>query len=614
MLHPSRPGICLAGLAALLFWMVCPSPAWAGGGPQNVLLVVNPKSPESLAIANCYAALRKIPPVNVVYLSWDPKVGTTDVDTFRRQILVPLMEAATIAHLGRQIDYIVYSSGFPWAIRIDKDVEKFKAEMDKVIREHTPSDSKPDDSKGHDDAKEQHGDRHEHAGARFWPRFLTEVGSLNGLTYLWEPVLDGSAGYLERHANWYARWPVSAQLEKSQGFSSKFRFGPHGDVEQAGRRYMLSMVLGVSRERGNTLDEVTAYLRRSAAADGTFPKGTIYFVQNGDIRSRVRMREFPATVQSLKELGVAAEIVDGITPNEKSDVQGAMLGTMLFNWKGSKSTILPGAICDHLTSFGGIMDPCDHTSMCEFLRYGAAAASGTVTEPYAIAEKFPTAAMHVHYARGCTAAESFYQSVACPYQLLIVGDPLCRPWADVPEVQVSGVQPEATVSGALRLQPAARFAQGSTVDHFELLVEGLSLLRCPAGGTLELDTRQLVDGYHELRIVAVAAGPIATQGFRSLGIASANHNRAMTVAVTPMKNVSVKEPLRIAAKAPGCREIEVRQGTRLVARINGEAGVVEIQPAPLGTGPIRLQVIGVGGQGSLSNVLCKPLELTVVDK
>ena len=57
--------------------------AWATGGPENVLLVVNPHSADSLAIANHYAALRRIPASNLLFLDWDPKLENTDVVTFR---------------------------------------------------------------------------------------------------------------------------------------------------------------------------------------------------------------------------------------------------------------------------------------------------------------------------------------------------------------------------------------------------------------------------------------------------------------------------------------------------------------------------------------------------
>ena len=48
------------------------------------------------------------------------------------------------------------------------------------------------------------------------------------------------------------------------------------------------------------------------------------------------------------------------------------------------------------------------------------------TEPFAIQAKFPTAFIQAFYVEGCSLAEAFYQSVTGPYQLLIIGDPLCR--------------------------------------------------------------------------------------------------------------------------------------------------------------------------------------------
>ena len=53
-----------AGAAAMLFCLA--PPARAGGGPENLFLVVNAASWASQSVANHYVELRKIPPINVL--------------------------------------------------------------------------------------------------------------------------------------------------------------------------------------------------------------------------------------------------------------------------------------------------------------------------------------------------------------------------------------------------------------------------------------------------------------------------------------------------------------------------------------------------------------------
>jgi hypothetical protein len=221
--------------------------------------------------------------------------------------------------------------------------------------------------------------------------------------------------------------------------------------------------------------------------------------------------------------------------------------------------------------------------------------------------------MQVHYARGSTVAEAFFQSVYSPYQLLIVGDPLCRPWANIPEVTVSGARPGATVTGILRLQPAARFPSGSTIDHFELFVDSQRGLIGEPGNSLELDTSKIPDGYHEFRVVAVEKGSIRSQGEQILPLVTANHKRTIEATAAPANIVPAGQPLVITAKAPGCVRIAVIQGTRGVGVIAGEQGRVEIKPSMLGAGPVRLQVFGVGAGGIRTSVIAKPLEFVVKD-
>jgi len=583
------------------------SRSWAGGGPEGLLLVVNPESASSLTIANHYAKLRGVPPSNVIYVPWPVKSETGDIDTFRQKLLLPILHTIDRLRLGNQIDYVVYSSDFPWGIALNSDVRKFSEMLQKATppQEKGKSENKPDPKKP---------DQKPPANKPAWPQQLTPVGSINSLTYLWQAVIAERPDYLSLRINNYMRLPVTEPEQMpSEGFRGNRLYRAEGEgIAAVGHRYFLSAMLGVTTGRGNTPDEVLRYLERSATADGTHPKGTIYFVQNGDIRSKVRQGLFPAMVQSLKKLGVAGEIVEGAMPMNKKDVQGAVMGIADFKWDSSGSTILPGAICEHFTSFGGVMRTGGgQTPLSEFLRNGAAGASGTVTEPYAIAEKFPSPTVQVHYARGCTLAEAFYQSVYGPYQLLIVGDPLCRPWAQIPKVTVEGLKPDAVVRGELTLTPSATTTEKEPVGRFDLYVDGAHAAECKPGERLSFDTARLSDGCHEVRVVAVGPAPIESQGRWIATMKTENHGRTIEASLANPISPRADKPLTIAARSPGSAGILVLQGSRVVGRVAGEAGQIEIGPNMLGAGPVLLRVVGLGKGGVETNVLAKPIELTL---
>ena len=69
----------------------------AGGGPENVLLVVNANSESSKTIANHYIELRKIPPTNVLYLDWTGNLEMGSAENLRNKILTPSSRRSTIA-------------------------------------------------------------------------------------------------------------------------------------------------------------------------------------------------------------------------------------------------------------------------------------------------------------------------------------------------------------------------------------------------------------------------------------------------------------------------------------------------------------------------------------
>jgi hypothetical protein len=572
-------------LICAVFSVLTANPVLAGGGPENVLLVVNRNSIDSMTIANHYAKLRKIPPGNILTLSWDGDEHRTTVADFREKILLPVLKTISQRKLGNQIDYVIYSSGFPWGITLDSDVTRIMEAMKNVQPDYK------------------------------WPKQKTKVGSLNGMTFLGQGTLHGLPWYFDPHSNFYARGRTT-QEEPTLAFKAAQQYGPRGErVKTGGRQYFLSTMLGVTAGRGNTVDEVLHYLDRSAMADGTKPRGTIYYMQNKDVRTTARTQGLPFTVavKALKAMGVEAEILLGKLPHKKDDVQGLMTGTASFNWKASGSTIRPGAICEHFTSYGGMMNKeAGQTPLAIFLLNGAAAASGTVTEPYALAYKFPDPMMHVHYARGCSLAESFYQSLASPYQLLIVGDPLCRPWASIPRVTVKGVKHLAVVKGKLSLRPAATSGGKLPVDRFDLLIDGLRRASCGLGGSLDFDTAILGDGYHELRVVAIEDGLIRSQGRWISSITTNNHGRTITAEANPATVVRADEPLTITVNSPGSSSIALLHNSRLLGSVKGSAGKLLIkEPIKLGYGTIELRAVGLSPKGPSTYAWAKPIVLTV---
>jgi hypothetical protein len=557
-----------------------PAAARGGGGPENVFVVANPASADSLAVANAFVAARGIPPINILMLRWQDSAENTTIDRFRNELLLPVVRAIDSRRLTSQIDCIVWSSDFPW--RID-----YKNELPPELVSKDPYPS----------------------------------ASLTGMTMLFNTVVGSGPAWLDPESNDYFR-PLGREgvPETTQGFRAWYGWGQRGELlEAGGTRYVLSAMLGVTAGRGNTVREISSYLASAAKADGTKPTGTIYFMTNSDVRAMTRNAVFPATVKALERLGVKAEIVSGILPSGRKDVAGLMTGTPEFNWRSSGSTIVPGAICENLTSFGGIFTAsAEQTPLSEFLRQGAAGSSGTVIEPYSIPAKFPHASIQVHYARGASLAEAFYQSVHAPYQLLVVGDPLCQPWASIPEVEIvdaasaTVLQPDTVLSGTVAIEPRATVPAGGTVDRYELFIDGVRVMQCGAGEQLTFDTTRLADGHHELRVVAIESSSIETQGRCVVPVTFRNGDRTLTLDVEP-RRVRRSESVRITLAGRGVDGCVVFATGRVLGRTTGSESAIEVPAELLGRGTVTVRATARGGPAPADAVNAVPVVVEVGD-
>lgn len=398
----------------------------------------------------------------------------------------------------------------------------------------------------------------------------------------------------------------------TRGFKSRYGFGPNGMINsQAGQgnRHFLSTVLAVTRNQGNTEREALAQLQRSTRADWTRPRGKYYFVSTSDVRSTTRQPNFQSAIDSLKAMGYGSDVVTSKLPMQVNDIMGLMSGTPNFTWTQSGSKFLPGAIADNFTSFGGRMATKDQTKLSEFLKHGAAGASGTVTEPFSVQAKFPHPMIHVHYARGCTLAESFYQSVSGPTQLLIVGDALCRPFARPFEFNVKGLESDAVLKGPQVISFDAGESPNPIIG-IQVFLDGQMIHQQPSLDMFVLKTADIPDGFHELRFVAIAANLIESTQSRVIPIRVDNSGRKVTL-TSEHPDYLDTDTISFSAKSNWGEAIGLVCNGRMIAKESGSDVSFRVEAQLLGRGPVRLEAIAIGPKEDPQAVSSMPLRLEI---
>jgi uncharacterized protein (TIGR03790 family) len=179
-----------------------------------------------------------------------------------------------------------------------------------------------------------------------------------------------------------------------------------------------------------TQDEALArsVIDRGIRADGSQLPGTVYLVRTQDASRNVRAARY-ADAHAL--LGSRVRVRDETAPVQGSipDAIGYFTGVERVA-ELRQIRFLPGAAADHLTSSGGVLEGSTQMSAVEWLRQGATASYGSVSEPCNHPGKFPSPMIFMdHYLRGDSLLEAYWKSVAMPGQGLFIGEPLARPYA-----------------------------------------------------------------------------------------------------------------------------------------------------------------------------------------
>lgn len=554
--HAPLTALSAAGALLALAW-----PIAAGGSSEHAVLVVDPANAESMYVANYYKAVRDLPDANFVWMT----PGATNYQQFVA-VNVPGF-LGTLAERGIEdhVDFVIIPPG-----------GSFYVSAPGLISDGC------------------------------FPVTRFAIGTGYAMARNTAQILGGLTSGERNH---YCQQSYSAAAFSSG--TSWLNGSPSTDP--AARRYFMSGMLGYTGSLGNTLAEILQLIDRSAAADGTSPAGTFYFMETTDYaRSSPRHNTFPSAVQVLTNFGGSAQHLLAVLPLGAHDCMGIMTGVADPAIDTGNFTLLDGSFADHLTSYAATFDVGAQTKMSRWIAKGASGTAGTVEEPCNYGGKFPHARLHVEYFRGLCLGEAWFRSsLFVPFQHLFYGDPLTRPYAKAPLVDVPA-PPAGTVSGVVTIVPTASATHpGASIVALELLVDGVVAETAAAGGSFTLDTRSLSDGWHELRVMAYDSAPVRNAGRWVGALQVQNHGHQATLSASAASgNLATRFDLTLGAAGGTLKEVRLLSHGRVVAAAGSVPATVGVYGQNLGAGPqVRLQAEAHFTDGSRAR--SAPIDLAI---
>ena len=544
-------------LAILLAWMGVAGlemPVHAGGGPENLLLLVNPTDEGSLRVANAYVAARHIPINNIEYITppnfngyINMSVGTDFTTVFQ----TPVLNYISSHGLSQQIDYIS-TLGQPYAVN---GISSTACSLDQLtqLKNGMPLAS----------ISERQSELFQHSELNANPIAFNYVPGTNAAIHHSQVLpAQGAVGAGQTTVQWY-----------------------------------MCGGLGQWGFNGASVSQTIQNLLRTVSGDGQKTQGTIYFEASGDsLRAGTRMPFWPVIENWLNGRGIPW-IVENLNTNETpvgaKNVRGCELGSVGYNCPAS--TYAPGSWSDDLTSDGGAYGAINQEKSIDTLLAGNGGTSGTVGEPSADYQRFPIASIYAYSADGSTLGEAFYKSVIHPDLIMFTGDLLSQAYADIPAVAFTTAPANgSTVSGSVSITASATlnnpaFATG--ISHLELFADGLDTGTTVSGGsgTLSWDSTQAPDGIHELRVVAYNNSQAASEGFNLVNVVVNNSGESVSITGPGSYNVAWNAPLSIPVSAtqgtgPAISSVQLQLLGLVLGTVSGSSGNVTFNASQIAYG------------------------------
>ncbi len=182
----------------------------------------------------------------------------------------------------------------------------------------------------------------------------------------------------------------------------------------------------------DSVSAAKAMIDRGVLSSFSVNEGTAYFLKTTDeARSKPRERFFPKDLSTIQSRKLHLRTISAENIQHKRDVMFYFTGQTSVAHLGTLN-FLPGAVGDHLTSFGGDLKMDNPSRITQWTEAGTTGSYGTVSEPCNYWQKFTNPQVFLsHYLAGETLVESYWKSVAWPAQGLFIGEPLAAPYQKI---------------------------------------------------------------------------------------------------------------------------------------------------------------------------------------
>jgi len=433
------------------------SPALAGGGPRNVLVVINSRSTASYEIGMVYKKARNIPQKNLLYISC-PTDEFVSRDVYLDNIFRPIHNCLQRPEMA-EIDYIVLTKGVPLGVYYEGPC--------------TP------------------------------PYSLTSMLTCAAYTEPPGPIINpyGPLAYFEK-------LPCSPEIY----WSSKHTFN--------GKRYYNVTRLDaftVDDVKRMIESSVKATRNGTVLLDKMTGLSGAYYTANERMGTQLDSAYEKLVSRGINTI---LDDTSAFVSNTYGLIGYFSWCSNDPNYTHERYTshiFVPGSIMDGYYSFSARTFKCPGTTkrgslIADLFPKGLCAAGGYVSEPMLSTATYPNI-LFDRYTKGFNMAESFF--AACPelfWKTTVVGDPLMAPFATPPVVRFINTGPLTGTEAKLKAEASDQSGIGKVEFYLDDILIGTAT---SAPYEITFDSTQFIVGPHNLTITAYENSPVYTQGSTS---------------------------------------------------------------------------------------------------